>query len=260
MRNIIFRLCDLLEKKVDCIRNLIGICHEHFLWRNHQIFKNFRKDCILASFLQPNLKYWKITRSFAGMKCAIVSYDQFLHAIFLDKCITNGIFRWTVDVQCQRRSASDFCMGIAHSCLACVDAGIGTANGSCGLGSSGLVGVEGCRFAIPIMISGELITAEVNITNRTLCFFVGMKRLLVAISCIPTPLYFGVSGSETLSFTSAAFRRLSAPTPTPTPSACVPSFPSKECHYFRCRAWRGGAEAREGPALAPAAVVLAPYF
>lgn len=180
--------------------------------------------------VRPNLKgKYETTCTEMGVRCTFGNIVLSCRTIFLDTQITKGIVRLTVMIHYATCPECYLRVGVARPELLseCEDEFLGIVKGTCSflmhkdknVLESGLRGVVD-HVAIPKdetpVPDGSLVTAEADISARTLSFFVGEKKVPRAISLIPTPLYFGITGCDnTAAFTVVSFCWLTAPTLSP---------------------------------------------
>lgn len=246
-RDIILRMCRLLWNKPHMIKPIIGMCKEHFQWKIHSHFVKSRPTYFKVGFVSIP-KLCVITETGEGLNCAFAGIFQ---TIFLDKRIHEGVWRWTVYIDYGSENPTTFALGVAAShLLSEYDAAyLGAFHGSASfvftnMGASSLFGsnhmmlksanflrgslLRGVEdeFNIPydetIVANHELVTIEADTTARTLSFFLMNSKLPRAISCVPVPFNFGMSGLAN-SFTSLSFQRLPFPTSplSLSPGACI---------------------------------------
>lgn len=219
-RNTVLRLCHLFWYRIE----LFGMCKEHYLWINHPYFLKQRPKKI-PSFLLQNPKGELIfSRTSEGEQCTFTNTNP--RTVFLDKRITDGIFRWTIRVN---NNCSSFCIGIASSALLKIfeDVNLGLVNGSCSLvfstTSPPRLLVAGSINEFPtgeadFFSNNSSIAIEINTTTHTLAFFVGEKKVPLSVTHIlRKSISFGMSGNgPEQSFMSLSLCRLLSPTPTPS--------------------------------------------
>lgn len=182
---------------------------------------------------------WIVTHTEAGNQYHFVSDND--RTIFLNTKISEGVFCWTVRIMYTENGNGSFCMGTAPTELlnVCDNYLVGRVSGTCNImfiktEFARLEGVENVNvndfdnigFACTEMKIHDrsLVTAEVDVSARTLSFFVNEKKVPIAVSNVNVPLYFGMAGWRGGSFTSVSFHRL--PTATPSPDRCV---------FYRCK-------------------------
>lgn len=217
------------------------MCAEYYQWRKRSYFLNSRPlNC--PAELEPDSGWYhdySIQSLKTGERCCFT--DRCAHTAFLDREISEGIYSWTVQPELTYTMRShDLMIGIASLDLLKVweRRWLGLTAGSCSLSlrksesernySSKLEGVEGWHNAPeregPSVACWSLVTIEFDYKTHTLVYFVDGKRIVPAISGVPSPFLFGVSGIGCPHFLSLSFRRL----PSPTTSCAV-------CKFSRCR-------------------------
>lgn len=255
-RDIVLKICRTLWWKVTDVRVIIGMCREHYNWKKHSYFLNGRPEEIRSAFRANPLGGC----IFEGMCCRFTDSDRLFgmgryRTVFLDVPITEGIFRWVVQIkygggkECSESlgmgtAPSDrlhvldgrilgdrMSEGVSGSCCLSMDVDAGTPR----LRLFGMDATEpNCAFPPYYSVVDRrlqvpdhaVVTLEADTTAATVVFFVETRRLPYAFSRVLAPLHMGMTGFGTSSFTSLSLRRL--------PSA--PLCPSTSCRYFRCRA------------------------
>lgn len=224
-RDIILKLCRLMWNDLRKIRTMIGMCHEHFRWKNHPYFVKSRPHNIHAGFRPSPPDRSIITSS----RCVFIKADC-TPTVFLDKNISTGVFRWTITINYSQEGRSDIYVGSAP--VECIplhnDHSLGFRYaGDCSLqcrrredGSlaTDLWGArdEDCYPVEEARVpDGSMVAVEVDTFLRTISFFVGEKKIPHAFSNIRTPLCFGASGTINSCITLMSLRRLPASTPSP---------------------------------------------
>lgn len=246
-RDIVICLCKVMSDSVEKIRTMIGISQELFLWKSHSSFKKIRFDFDLPNFFTPHPKNFCVVscedKSRKNAKCNFVT--NALCSIFLSTPLTNGVFRWTVQIS-YSKSDSIFWIGAVHSdykdYFDCDRLG-NTKNagsysfkfwreknrlsfGSClqgridmCCGGAGIAGglSWGRSWQTVVVPDKSLVSAELNTHERTLTFFVGEKKNPYGFSHIPVydSHYFGMScnSHKPCSITSLSLRRLASASP-----------------------------------------------
>lgn len=237
-------MCILFGEKEDIIQKVLGICQEHYEWKDYFYFLEHRKSYVRLPFRPTSKDQVFLSTMPTGFpRCDFPDTCHECRTVFLDKELTNGVWQWTVQIS-YKTPFSKFWFGFAPSdCLeSCEDLSLGL---FAELGSASLhfksckgrllwrlAGVETAdrlhEDESPLM-DNSLVTIEADIDAQTVCFFVEnekaeKEKLAFGISRILTPIYFGMSGMNA-SFSSVFFRRLCTPTPSPVP-----------CKYFQS-AW-----------------------
>lgn len=247
-RNIFLCLCNLLWYgcKDEGIRMVVGMCEQHYHWKNHSLFLKVKPNNIPTVICDPR-DICELTQTPAGIHCAFKKMKS--GTVFLEKVVKLGVFHWSVKVEYSKSYSSDFAMGVTHSdCRGRVSIfgdSLGDINGSCALqfGASGCyvcwgesgTGMETERescaegdrrekyFCLETncVSHNSLIGAEVDTVANLLSFFVDGRKMLHAVSAVDfSPLLFGMSGNNgSPAFTSLSFRRL--PSATQSPVICV---------------------------------------
>lgn len=168
-----------------------------------------------------------------GNRC-VFGKSNTTRTVFVDKCITEGIYRWTVKVDfsqgCNFFIGCAMCSGSSLSVWD--DNWLGDSGSTCSVevyasgAKTALHGVHNdSRSERKVSITcSSLLSLEIDSTAGTLSFFIDEKKEPFVISKIRVPLYFGLSKSfNTAAFTSLSLRRLAAATASPV-----------VCTYFEC--------------------------
>lgn len=255
-RDVILRLC-ILMKNPQNIREVMGMCEEHFSWKNRSYFLNGRKKHFLLGDFMPTPSSCLVSRISAGVNCAFLTAKTW-QTMFLNARICNSIWRWEVQIEyggMYGHKSSSFWMGTAPSnqkefkygeYLGCLShrgsASLGVWKGVqhifCGdeyfgsefVNSTRLYGVNNTKENTSNYLDekNSVVAAEVDANARTVIYFfkneVYFSNYIKAVSDISVPLRIGMTvytRSTEASFISLSFRRLSAPTPIPgVPYAC----------------------------------------
>lgn len=237
-RNIIIQLCGLLWCDLIKVRTIFGICGQYQKWKRHSSFLNKRPTNLTTFLCQNPSGGYTLTPKSAGIQCMF--FDD--RSVFLDRSLSEGIFRWTIQIHFGVVTEMTFFLGCAPSAvLSCFNErciGGSTVLGSCSLvvyrgydgGGSRLSSVDDWdNNDIPTsegqVTDNSVVAIEADTISRTLTFFVDRKKMAYGISNTAVPLHMGMSrwrGQP--GFTSLSFRRV----PAPTPSLVV-------CKLYNCR-------------------------
>lgn len=233
-RSTLLRLCGLMWHQSNEIRQIFGTCEECYQWKGHPYFIRERPEG-LHPLLLFDPEHGQLTSNEFFFHTHPTDFDQ--HAtVFVDKCITKGIFRWTVKVT--------FGNGWPYFYLGVVSARtfqkkiVGSKYPS--YTSTIHNGLNGCCFAFPCSESsfpktclkgvarynrdinlpktfvdpGSLVSVEVNADSKILSFFINEKKIPASVSDLFAPLYLAMSAQSNPSFVSVSFLRLNRPTPS----------------------------------------------
>lgn len=222
-RNIVLQLCRVLWDETDTIKVIIGMCDEHFRCKSHPYFIQKRPISHPTAFLSsPAVGYQVVPINKKGQVFCTFTNTNGYRTLFLDKKISEGIYRWTISVK-YKEKFSFFYFGAAHCECACkLPFSSLDVPGSCSFKFweedglfSGLRGIDSFR-RIPEnetkVESGSEAAVEADTITQTLSFFVQKKRVPHAISGVNLPMYLGVSTMYRPSFTSLSFYRLPSAT------------------------------------------------
>lgn len=152
--------------------------------------------------------------------------------IFLNMCITEGTYKWTVEIYyCKdKRAKPILCIGAAppELLVACDENVLGavrktsafmmTVNNVDGVLHTEYMGLKGQCDAPneeTLVPDGAQVDIEVDSQTRTIHYFVKGKRVRRAFRGIVFPLYMGISGWRKPAFKTVAFCRLSCPSSSP---------------------------------------------
>lgn len=223
---VVLRLCSLVWNRDNVVKSLIGLCQEHCCLKSHDFFVKSRPVNVSVSF-RPNPKgSCEFSLSDIGQRCLFTCTKEESRTIFLNKKISQGVFRWTTRIE-YNNPDSYFRIGVTLPELvnACDDSSFLNVEGSCylcfGLCADGTLGsiLGGVEDSATISKSETqvpergLVAMEVDCTMHTLFFFVDGMRIPRAISHVPVPLCIGMSGLDGQALSSVSFRRLPACTP-----------------------------------------------
>lgn len=228
-RDIVLRLCIIMQEKKCNLKAVFGMCKECFEWRNHAYFVEKLKAFVPHS-LRPNPKgSCTLTESDTGNhpKCEFAYDCEHVRTVFLNQRISKGVWRWTVQIEYGTEPFSEFWLGSCQCSSASRfdDYSLGrmfrTASYDFwrdrGILYSRLYGALGA-WEIPEeetpVPNGALVAVEVNIDDRTMSFFVNQIKVRRAVSCIHFPLFLGVTGFHGPAFTSVSLCRRVVPTPS----------------------------------------------
>lgn len=237
-RDIILRFCHLIWFKNREIRSVIGICHELFQWKSHNFFRKGRPKNIPIIFrVNPSGGYILSNTPTNNVLCNFTNKKS-TRTLFLGSIITTGIYEWMVEIRYCKEGISQFYIGAAplDRVRACDTAFLGmtvsetvSLYSQCFDGSispSYLYGARKYNSSIDSLghsnvLDESLVTAEVDCSSQTLCFFLNHKKIPRGFSWIRSPLQLGITGYGRLSFATRLFRRLPAITPSPV-----------QCQYY----------------------------
>lgn len=171
-----------------------------------------------------------VTRAPTGFSSVTFTTEKYEdRTVFLSALVTQGVWRWTVEITYGTVGSSQLFIGAAAADIlnTCDTSYLGSPKGTWsfapwrfGTGDLGskLFGVKN-DTSIPTsetcVPDGSLVTVEVNTEARTLSFFVGERKVPRVVSNVHTRLHFGISGRNKPSFTNVSFRRLPAATQSP---------------------------------------------
>lgn len=258
-RNVVLRLLDVIaikskkdyEVRDRSIRAIFGMCQEHIVWKANFYFKERRKELSYVNiclWLRPNPKgECELSRIGLFERCLFTSKGH--RSIFLNKEISEGVFRWTLKIEYNDLEDCTLRIGTVPANLLSESDNfpIGLLKGTCcfwlyhskfsfrPLGFSnythyqcGLDGVENERLIREnyTVNDNDVVAVEIDIAAHSMFFFYsnGETSVLFAISHIPSPLYLGVSALHRPSFTSMSFRRL----------PCI-TRPTETFVFYKCR-------------------------
>lgn len=254
-RDIILRLCALFWNKSDEIKSIIGMCKEHFDWKNRSFFVNSRPKVVPYVFRSVPDRGCTLTPTPKGVKCVLTTKS--FHTLFFDQLINEGVYRWTVQIVYGTNGYS-FNFGAANRMdllfMDCISYGGACfhfwQNSSEKIPRSMLDGVEGysigrgTEHGAIVVPSGGAVAMETDTETRTLCFFVNDRKICYGISEVIVPFYMGLTqcGGHDQHFISLSFRRLPSATPvsshtalfphTSSPSLAVPSSAASAAAQF----------------------------
>lgn len=241
---VVLRLVDLMWKKDDNIRAVFGMCAEHYKWKIRRVYvlSRYERMNLPNEFLPNPRGTFLLTSTSEGVNC--IKENGRLGTLFLSTLITEGVFRWTIQVfYTHPTKTAWFYLGVCPSnrVRECDGQGLsGYVPDTCSYyfgrwGSKGFQSVlenvvdfhVNCKENI--VPDKSMVAVEVDTNSRTMCFFVNGRKLPFGISDIVVPLYLGVNQStenqyESASFTSLWFRRL--------PRLTLCSLP---CNFYQCK-------------------------
>lgn len=239
-RDTVLRLCNLLWNDSEKVRNIIGMCKNHYLWKNHGYFVRNRPTIVPAFLLPSGENKVTITCSPLGELCTFLYSD--LHTVFLNTLVSEGIFRWNIKIRYGeiRDCITEFGVGVAPLDHVVKNPGhiFGECSGACSFQfwercemeyGAYLWGVNVNEKREERVPDSSVVSLEIDADAQVLNFFVNGKRFPKGISGVPTPLYPGVSAhGQRCSVTLLSFFRLPTRTPTRSPSSAV-------CVLYKCR-------------------------
>lgn len=195
--------------------------------------------------ITPNLKFkTEIVTTKSGMRYCFSDVSSGWGTLFLNVPISTGVYQWTVQIEYHTKLPdadrgdyySSFWFGGAASPSHEFDRSYLGESGRDVLASSfnfrynndrsltsTLVGVKNAS-AIPrqetVVPNHALVSLEVDIGARMMCFFVENSKVPRSISSVPVPIHLGMSiATLSTAFTSVALKKL--PAATPSPVRCV---------------------------------------
>lgn len=199
-RYIFFRLCRLLWYKPVEIRELTGLCEEHYRFKNQSLFIYGRPRNVPVSFRTIS----KNGITIAGNECIFTAGSGW-RTVILGVPVIEGIFWWEVQIMYAQTSNSRFSLGAIPVGLlrwyrtSCLGSGAGTASftfwqNSAGSQESLLYGVNDRRSIaarnIPVA-DGSLVAIEANSRAGSLGFFVDGRVVPCAITGMRFPVHLG---------------------------------------------------------------------
>lgn len=243
-RDIILRLCGMVWSDNEKVKGIIGMCREHFTWKQHLIFIKNRPFVILYALRPQSIRGYVISFMPAGqLRCSFTeAYES--ATVFNDARLAEGVFQWTIQISYTKSARHSqfrsprFYVGATPSDLLNRFKRIRGRYGSAAFHfqkcinensyNSGLMGVYGAEdipdneTKVP---DNSLVSIEADCTAHTLAFFYGrklsaLKKVPRVVSGIRVPLHLMVEGtpfSACPSFVTVLFCRL----PSATPSAVV---------------------------------------
>lgn len=229
-RDIVVRLCNLMGKgECDSVREIIGMCQEHFFWIKHPLFLYFRRGYLPMTF-RPNSHF---DHEFVGIYQKYSLKKDSSHTILLNKYLDKGIYQWTIQIKYSKNSLCSICLGVVVADF-CSSAEyeehfqgkcLGNINGSCALHcgprvfslrSPPVTDIDLGVYDPTVRVqNNSRVSAELDTYSRTLTFFVNGRKVPQGFSGLAIPSLLGVSGYANPSFTALLFRRMSVPTPSP---------------------------------------------
>lgn len=244
---VLLRLCHLVELQSEIeikikdakIRAMMGMSQEHLACKTNLLFISNRKASMKVPMtlrLNPSARY-SHTHTPTGERY-IFAYSS---SISLDYLIAEGAFRWTIKFEFGTDKDSSFLrIGVAPprflNELAIRSLGVLDGSSCCFR-----FGRDNCTYLDGVYDGGaipnrettvpdcSLVAADINTVTRTLSFFVNGKRVPRAISEVPVPLHFGVSGGGGSSFVCVSFLRVAA---RPSSSATASLVTEAQAHAF----------------------------
>lgn len=268
-RDVLLRICKLSWDKPDQIRKLIGVCGESYEWKKHTFFIQNRPNYIPISFGDCVGKVCKFTHTPLGIQYTFTCDCNDYQSVFLDKSISTGIFRWTVQIK--------YTDGGKYSCLLigalptfilknfCTEPWVDSPwvdylfvrkpfhNWSFRFCKEGLREESTSTDKLPELIDishkcnvpdDSLVSLESDLDAHNLSLFVGGNKTRQCFSGVHGPLTFGLSGCNGPSFLSVSFLRLPRATPAPMPATSSPPSLSGANEFFRHMYMNTEAEAR----------------
>lgn len=166
--------------------------------------------------------------------------EEYYRTVFLEKNISEGCYRWSVKIgYANKGEYSEICMGTTPSdSVSALTALPLRQNGACSLlcccrrdgstqsllqGVSNAGGVSAEETNVPVP-TGSNVAMEVDISSRSLAFFVNGVKVPLTIGGVHAPLHLGICGWRNVRFHSLSFHRLATPTFSPV-----------RCRVFCCR-------------------------
>lgn len=240
-RDVILKLCRLLWIKVKEIRLIIGMCANHYHWRNHSFFKRSRPFNVPFN-LRPNpAGGCFVSRVGTHTECKFMQYEYGdWRTIFSNQSICQGVFQWNVQVKYRKKGSDSLQLTVVPpEAVGLDEKELSLTKGACGLtfgnyrgsyrsfgrsscGTEGekwarLLGVEIDNVGNTVVQNNSSITLEIDTDTRTLSFFVDGVRTMFGISGVSVPCYLAMSAlgcdPGEVSLTTLYLRRLPAPTP-----------------------------------------------
>lgn len=201
LRDCILLVCGIMKLCDDKVKAVIGMCVEHFMWKNHQNFMLARPHDVVISFHPDPEEMVKVINN----NCVF----EMLRTIFLNTVMYNGVYRLSLQNHYALPS-SIFWVGVAPSNNLCeLDPVDEILNGTCAF----QFGVDDNEILSTLMIGSSdpididvpvpdksLIDVEVDTFHGTLVFFVNKKRVSHAFSNVSIPVNFGIKGHNNHSF------------------------------------------------------------
>lgn len=230
-RNVILRLCLLFWWKCNEIRTLLGMCFEHFSWKNHWFFLKGRPRTLSAASasFRPNPHgECTLTRTISEERWSFCAFKEG-RTIFLKSVIREGIYRWAVRVfysadsmlfigaapedslqDCDRR-----CFGGYHDTYGTWSLGMWRRR--TGQECTNMYGIKGYDYPVEEtgVPSGSVVAVEADADARTLSFFVSEKKIPHIIVGINPPLHLGISGCYDVEASREDLLHVSAPSFVP---------------------------------------------
>lgn len=243
-RDVVLRICKLFWNNAVMIREVFGMDgQEQYQWKNHVSFLRNRPCKVPVSFLPEDVEIFNITPVKNGKRC---SFKNDKSNIFLDKEISEGIYRWTIRIKYKSDPSKDSKFYIGINCTGNIYyysySPLSTFGGSCAFCfekiilrkyhwitgtsyDSALCGLQGVYSSLKISThvrDYSIVSVEVDLCTEvpTMYFFVDGERVPHAVTRVRTPFYFGVTGSAGQSIISTSLLRLRQRTPSSAPCEC----------------------------------------
>lgn len=226
---VVLRLCDLLWYEASKIRVIIGLCSDHYSLKERWFFKKTRPTTVPISFRPSKLAKYTLDSMATGEKYTF-SGGTVGPWLFLNKCLTEGIYQWTVQVDYGPKKSSIY-MCCAPSTPELLNRyenrEINRIDGLFFLTCSEnnkpslpqLFGNRLLCYPGPDIPNNSLVTVEVDLHSRIVSFLAEGKKLPMGVAGVDGPVHIGISGNESsASVTPASFRRLQHATPFPAKS------------------------------------------
>lgn len=234
-KNIILRLCEVIWSRNNEIRAIMGMCHEHYKLRTHQLFIEKRPLNLPLSFRTNPMGGCKIDTCLKKIRCIFVEKNAF-RTIFLDECFSAGILRWEIHIKYNLEYSRFNLGGVPPAVIWSPDCvPMARIRDSCGLDFTQEYSEEKHKFVRGLSMFSHIqivnltmeyavrddssVALEIDFIKSTISYFIDSEKVPYAISGVQAPLRLGVSGYFGTSFTSLSFRRL--PTPTPSSAQCT---------------------------------------
>lgn len=195
-------------------------------------------------FLPNPLDDYKLSASDEGKEFSMDLPKYGGRTFFLNHCIKEGVFRWSVKARYNKgtffKKDSFICIGIATPGLLSQlhSSALGSEMGSCAFQYGAYDNGETTVFRLRngtdfpsnesyVIADGSVVSVELDMFTGTLSFFRGVSRIPKVFSGITGLVHLGITGEGTVSFTSLSLRRLASPT----------TASSSECSYVPWRPW-----------------------
>lgn len=219
-RDVILRLCKFLSSGTT--KEMFGMCEEIYLWKNHDYFLAGRPTEIVISFLENPRGRYSVTSTPEGLFCKFP--EDCVRTVFVDKQLSDKIYRWIVAIEYAKKGESYFWIGAAPAdrLKEFNQTALGYLIGSTFIFSrdrrgslkSGIVADVNAIPWLPTPVpAGATVAIEADCAGHTLCFFVNGRKIPRGFKGVRVPLHVGMSGCNS-SFTSLSFLRLSSNTPS----------------------------------------------